>query len=235
MAVVAAERPALSIIIPALNEAENLPDTLACLQPMRARGQEVIVVDGGSRDTSIETARHVADQVIGSARGRARQMNRGAQFARGEILWFLHADTRVPEHADGAILSAVASTGRCWGRFDVQVADASLLLAWVTRLMNLRSRLTGIATGDQGMFMTRAAFEQMGGFEEIPLMEDIAASRCLRRQSPPAALHDTLLTSARRWRRHGVIRTIVTMWALRLAYFLGVPAQRLARYYPVHS
>ena len=235
MVAAAADTPTLSVIIPALNEAASLADTLACLQAMRARGHEVIVVDGGSRDATVDLGRHGADQVINSPPGRARQMNRGAQVARGDFLWFLHADTRVPTHADGLIASALTSSGHCWGRFDVRLADDSVLLSWVARLMNLRSRLSGIATGDQGMFMTRVAYEQIGGFEDIPLMEDVAASRALRRQSAPATLRTSLLTSARRWREHGIIRTIVTMWGLRLAYFLGVPAQRLARYYSAHS
>lgn len=170
-----------------------------------------------------------------SSRGRARQMNAGARAASGDILWFLHADTRTPEHADRQIITALDSAGHSWGRFDVTLADNSYLLGWVARSMNWRSRLTGIATGDQGIFMTRMAYEHIGGFEDIPLMEDIAASRALRQLSRPAVVRTPLLTSARRWRRHGIIKTIVTMWGLRLAYFLGVPSQRLARFYSLHS
>ncbi|MGB5260666.1 MAG: TIGR04283 family arsenosugar biosynthesis glycosyltransferase [Gammaproteobacteria bacterium] len=235
MAVVAADRPRLSIVIPALDEAACLGDTLSCLQAMRARGHEVILVDGGSQDATVHLAGQAVDRVIHSRRGRARQMNAGAHDASGDILWFLHADTRAPDNADQLIVEALTSDAHCWGRFDVELADRSLLLRGVARLMNLRSRLTGIATGDQGMFMTRAAFARIGGFEDMPLMEDIAASRALRRISPPAALRTTLPTSTRRWRRHGIVKTIVAMWGLRLAYFLGVPTQRLARYYSPHS
>lgn len=235
MAVAAADKPGLSVVIPVLNEAACLDATLSCLQPMRERGHEVIVVDGGSHDATVPLAERSADRVIHSRRGRARQMNAGAQVATGDILWFLHADTRTPVHADQLIITALASGEHHWGRFDIGLAAGSPLLGWVARFMNLRSRLTGIATGDQGIFMTRAACVRIGGFEDIPLMEDIAASRALRRISRPSVPPATLLTSARRWHRHGVIKTIVTMWGLRLAYFLGVPSQRLARYYSQHS
>lgn len=234
MAAAAADRPVLSIVIPALNEAACLDVTLACLQPMRARGHEVIVVDGGSHDATVQLAGQAADRVISSRRGRARQMNTGAQVATGDVLWFVHADTRTPDNADQLIITALASRRHDWGRFDVELDDAGLLLGWVARFMNLRSRLTGIATGDQGMFMTRAAYERIGGFEDIPLMEDISASRALRRRTRPLVPQTRLLTSARRWRRQGIIKTILTMWGLRLAYYLGVPSQRLARYYALH-
>ncbi|MDH5470227.1 MAG: TIGR04283 family arsenosugar biosynthesis glycosyltransferase, partial [Gammaproteobacteria bacterium] len=168
-------------------------------------------------------------------RGRARQMNAGAAIASGDIYWFLHADTLAPEDADKRILAAFVSGQRQWGRFDVALPGNDVLLRLVARLMNLRSRLSGVATGDQGLFMTRSAFERIGGFEDIPIMEDIAASRALKRISRPVALRTALLTSDRRWYRHGIIRTITTMWALRLAYFMGVPPWRLARYYSSHS
>jgi rSAM/selenodomain-associated transferase 2 len=235
VAAVAADRPRLSIVIPALNEAASLSATLSCLQALRARGHEIIVVDGDSHDATVHLAEQASDRVIHSSRGRARQMNAGAQQATGDILWFLHADTRAPDNADQLIIRALTSGTHCWGRFDVALDDHSRLLGWVARLMNLRSRLTGMATGDQGIFVTQAAFAGIGGFEDVPLMEDIAASRALRRRSPPAALRTTLLTSTRRWRRHGIVKTIVAMWGLRLAYFLGVPTQRLARYYSPHS
>ena len=235
MVAAAADPPVLSVVIPALNEAACLAATLYPLQAMRRRGHEVIVVDGGSHDATVRRAERLADRVIESPRGRARQMNAGARVARGELLWFLHADTRTPAQADALIIGALTADGHDWGRFDIELADGSVLLGWVARMMNLRSRLTGIATGDQGLFMTRAAFEHIGGFENIPLMEDIAASKALRRLSPPARLQACLQTSARRWRRHGIIRTIVTMWGLRLAYSLGVPSHRLARYYQPHS
>ena len=235
MAAAAADSPRISVIIPALNESAHLQATLECLQDLRGRGHEIIVVDGGSSDATMSLARAAADRVICSGRGRARQMNAGAEIAGGDSFWFLHADTRVPKDADRLINAALGSGNHSWGRFDVRLDDDGRLLRLVARLMNLRSRLTGIATGDQGLFMTRTAFVHIGGFEDIPLMEDIAASRVLRRLSRPATPRARLQTSARRWRRHGVFRTVLTMWSLRLGYFLGVPAQRLARFYSVHS
>jgi rSAM/selenodomain-associated transferase 2 len=233
--VAAAEHRQISVIVPALNESAHISATLARLQPMRSRGHEVIVIDGGSIDATLSLAGPSADRVIISERGRARQMNAGAAIAAGDIYWFLHADTLAPVDADKRILAALGTAQCQWGRFDVTLPGSDMLLRLVARLMNLRSRLSGVATGDQGLFMTRSAFERIGGFENIPIMEDIAASRALKRISRPLALRTTLLTSDRRWYRHGIIRTISTMWALRLAYFLGVPPWRLARYYSSHS
>lgn len=235
VAAAAADSPRISVIIPALNESAHVLATLDRLQALRRRGHEVIVVDGGSSDTTVSLAMTAADRVICSGRGRARQMNAGAEIAGGDNFWFLHADTQVPQDADRLINAALGSGIHGWGRFDVRLDDDGRLLRCVALLMNLRSRLTGIATGDQGLFMTRAAFDRIGGFEDIPLMEDIAASRALGRLSRPVALRAHLQTSARRWRRHGVCTTILTMWSLRLGYFLGVPAHRLARFYSVHS
>lgn len=235
MAAVAADHTRLSVIIPVLNEAECITETVGRLQSMRARGHEVIVVDGGSTDSTVALVKQSADRLIRADRGRARQMNAGARNASGDIFWFLHADTRVPDNADEQILSALATGMNCWGRFDITLADSGVLLACVARAMNLRSRLTGIATGDQGIFMTRSAYERIGGFEDIPLMEDIAVSRVLGKLSRPAALRTALATSTRRWRRYGVVRTVVTMWGLRLGYFIGIPPHRLSRFYAAHS
>jgi len=224
----------LSVVVPALNESETIVATLAPLQPWRRRGAEVLVVDGGSGDSTPALATPFADRVLRGPRGRARQMNAGAEAADGQVLVFLHADTRLPEDADGAVLRAVTEDGRCWGRFDVRLegADRHPLLRLVGRMMNARSRLTGIATGDQALFVTRAAFRAVGGFPDQPLMEDIALSRALKRRcGPPACLRERALTSSRRWEQGGVIRTILRMWALRLAYFLGVDPARLARWY----
>jgi rSAM/selenodomain-associated transferase 2 len=223
--------PALSIIIPALEEAATIADALGALAPFRARGAEVIVVDGGSRDGTMEAAQPLADRVIAAARGRGAQMNAGAAAARGEVLLFLHADTRLPTEADRVVLDVLRRTKRAWGRFDVTIAGRSPLLRLVAALMNLRSRLTGIATGDQAMFMTRAAFAQAGGFPDIPLMEDVVLSRQLKRVSAPACLHARVTTSGRRWDRDGVVRTVVTMWRLRFAFFLGAEPSQLARHY----
>lgn len=221
----------LSIIIPALNEAATIGATLAALQPLRAAGCELIVVDGGSADgTPLRAAAHV-DVLLQATRGRARQMNAGARAAQGTVLWFLHADTLPPAQAGKLILDGLERSGRDWGRFDVRLSGAHPLLRVVERLMNLRSRLTGIATGDQGVFVRRDVFERLGGFPDIELMEDIALSRALKHLGPPLCLDTPLLSSSRRWERRGIVRTILLMWTLRLAYALGVSPARLVWWY----
>lgn len=221
----------LSIIIPVLNEEVLLDPCLLALQPFRSRGHEIIVVDGGSRDQTLDLARNRADLVLVTARGRSTQMNRGAAVARGDVLWFLHADNRVPQQADQLIRNALESSSSIWGRFDVALSGQTAVLRLVAKLMNLRSRLTGIATGDQGIFVTRDAFERIGGFPAVALMEDIGISRMLKRISPPLCIEQQLVASSRRWERNGVLRTIVLMWVLRLGYALGVSPSRLARIY----
>jgi rSAM/selenodomain-associated transferase 2 len=227
--------PKLSIVIPTLDEAAGIVAQLESLQPLRARGHEVIVVDGGSRDGTAGLARPLADRVLDAPRGRAVQMNAGARLATADILLFLHADTRLPERADTLVSDALARPDRGWGRFDVRICGRHPLLPVVAAAMNLRSRLTGIATGDQAIFVRRRLFEALGGFPEIALMEDIALSRSLRARSRPVCLRSRVLTSGRRWEKHGVLRTIFTMWRLRLAYFLGAAPARLARDYPSHE
>ena len=234
MVAAAADHRHISVIIPALNEGAVISHTLEALQPLRRRGHEVIVVDGGSCDATVELAGVLTDRVIRSDPGRATQMQAGAGAAQGAILWFLHADTLPPPHADRLIQQALQDESVCWGRFDVRFPDPRRLLRLVAWSMNTRSRLSGIATGDQGIFVTRGCYEQAGGFPSIPLMEDIALSRALRKCSPPACLQHCLSTSARRWLEHGVMRTILLMWGLRLAYFLGISPQRLASYYAAH-
>ena len=221
----------LSIIIPALNEAGNIPALLDSLQPLRRRGAEIIIVDGGSTDGTADLARNRADRVIAAPAGRARQMNAGARAARGEILCFLHADSRLPEGADGLMIDGLARSRRSWGRFDVHIEGKHPLLHVIARMMNWRSRLTSIATGDQGLFITRSLFEAAGRFPEIALMEDIALSRRLKRYGPPLCIAHKLTTSGRRWERHGVWRTMLLMWRLRLAYWLGADPDRLALQY----
>jgi len=221
----------LSIIVPCLNEAEGIAGTLAALAPLRERGAEVIVVDGGSQDATIACAAPLADAVIAATRGRASQMNTGAARARGEILLFVHADTLLPEAADALIVDGLKRSRRGWGRFDVAIAGRNPLLRVVAWLMNLRSRLTGIATGDQAIFATRSLFTATGGYPEIPLMEDVAFSKRLKRYGPPLCLRHRLTTSGRRWEKHGVLRTILLMWRLRLAYWLGADPRKLAMRY----
>ena len=218
----------LSIIVPCLNEAKGIVNALDALALLRARGAEVIVVDGGSDDGTAERAAPHADCVLSAPRGRASQMNAGAARARGEILLFLHADSRLPESADALIVEGLKRLRRGWGRFDVAIAGGGLPLRVVARLMNARSRLTGIATGDQGIFVTRSLFMAAGGYPEIALMEDIALCKRLKRFGPPLCLRHRLITSGRRWEQRGVVRTILLMWRLRLAYWLGADPGKLA-------
>ena len=199
----------ISIIVPVLDEAGGLAAALGALQPARERGHEVIVVDGGSKDATVAIAQPLADRVVTAPKGRAAQMNAGANEARSDALLFLHADTRLPEEAD----------------------SGHPALAVVGFMMNLRSRWTGIATGDQAMFVRRTTFAEVGGFPALALMEDIALSSRLQKIGPPACLRERALTSGRRWERGGIIATVMLMWRLRFLYFLGADPQRLARYY----
>jgi rSAM/selenodomain-associated transferase 2 len=221
----------LSIVMPVLNEAPDIEQALRALQPLRASGHEVIVVDGGSTDGSARLAAALADRVVEAERGRANQMNHGARAACGDVLLFLHADTRLPEQASQLILDEMARSGLEWGRFDVRIDSRHWLLQVVGALMNWRSRLTGICTGDQAIFVSRRLFLGLGGFPPIALMEDIALSRKLRRVSLPLCASTPAWTSARRWERGGVVRTILLMWWLRLRYFFGASPAHLARIY----
>jgi rSAM/selenodomain-associated transferase 2 len=221
----------LSIIVPCLDESQGITEALSALAPLRARGAEVIVADGGSRDGTAERARPHADAVITAPRGRASQMNAGAACARGEILLFLHADTRLPDAADALVVDGLKRTRRGWGRFDVAIAGRHPLLKVVAFLMNWRSRLTGITTGDHAIFVTRSLYTAAGGYPDIALMEDIELSKRLKRFGPPLCLKHRLITSGRRWEERGVLRTILLMWRLRLAYWLGAdPAKLAVRY-----
>jgi rSAM/selenodomain-associated transferase 2 len=226
-------KPVLSIVIPALNEAAGLEATLQALQPLRLRGVELVLADGGSSDSTPTLAQPWVDAVVDAPRGRALQMNAGAARARASVLLFLHADTRLPPLADVLVLQAVqrSDQGACWGRFDVRIEGRPWMLRVVAVLMNLRSRASGIATGDQAIFITRGAFERVGGFPEQPLMEDIEISRRLKRLGRPACLRARVCTSGRRWEQRGVWRTIVLMWRLRWRYWRGESPARLAEAY----
>lgn len=221
----------LSVVVPVLDEAGTIESCLRALAPLRARGAEVIVVDGGSSDATTTLAAPWCDRVTSAARGRAAQMNAGAIEARGDVLLFLHADTTLPPDADRLVLEGMRASGRRWGRFDVRLSGTHPLLRVVERSMNWRSRLTAIATGDQGLFIERALFGAVGGFASMPLMEDIELSRRLRRHGRPLCLRAQAVASSRRWENHGVLRTILLMWRLRLAYFLGADPVGLARIY----
>ncbi len=221
----------VSIIIPVLNEAANILPTLQALQTWRKRGHEVIVVDGQSRDATAELAGPLCDKLLISPTGRAVQMNSGAAQAHGNILLFLHADTRLPDNAIEAMIKAIKRSGRVWGRFDIRLSGHHPLLWVVGMMMNLRSRLTGIATGDQAIFVRRDVFHRVHGYAAIALMEDVSLSGKLLHLSRPACIRLKAVTSSRRWEQNGILRTILLMWYLRLAYFLGTPAESLARIY----
>jgi rSAM/selenodomain-associated transferase 2 len=221
----------LSIIVPCLNESAGIAATLEALAPLRSRGAEVIVVDGGSADGTAQLAAPRADRVLTAPRGRASQMNAGAAASRGEILLFMHADALLPESADALIVEGLKNRRRGWGRFDVAIAGPHPLLRLVETLMNLRSRATGIATGDQAIFVTRSLFTAAGGYPDIALMEDVALSKRLKHFGPPLCLKHRLTISARRWEKHGVLRTALLRWALRTAYRLGADPGKLAARY----
>jgi rSAM/selenodomain-associated transferase 2 len=224
----------LAIIVPVLNERATIEPALQRLAPLRERGARIIVVDGGSNDGTLHTAAPHADRAIVAPRGRALQMNAGARDATAsdaDVLLFLHADTELPPEADRLIFRALSNARRVWGRFDVQIVGRSRWLPIVAFLMNWRSRLTGICTGDQAIFVTRGAFVALEGFAPIALMEDIEFSKRAKRLSAPLALPARVRTAGRRWDTHGAWRTIVLMWRLRLAYYLGADPDELARRY----
>lgn len=221
----------ISIVVPALDEAAGIQSVLAPLQPLRERGHEVIVVDGGSTDGTPDLAASLADRVISSPRGRAVQQNAGAAAASGDVLLFLHADTALPDGADALVLGGLRRTGRGWGRFDVRLSGRHPLLRVVERMIGIRSRLSGIATGDQAIFVRREWFWRGGGFPELPLMEDVAITRALKRLGRPLCLRTRVTTSSRRWEERGIARTILLMWRLRWAYFRGADPAELARRY----
>ncbi len=218
-----------SIIIPTLNEEKTIESCLSALQPLRSNC-EIIIVDGGSTDNTIVIARSLADKVVSSDKGRARQMNNGARYASGNVLIFLHADTSLPENALQLIQQKLNSS-RKWGRFDIQLSGKHFMLKVIAQMMNWRSRLTGIATGDQVIFVTRQAFEKAGQYPEINLMEDIAICKALRKISPPICLKAKVISSGRRWERYGIYKTILLMWNIRLRYFFGADPQILAFLY----
>ena len=221
----------ISIIIPALNEADHIETCLSGLQGLRNGGHEVIVVDGGSTDNTQKLAMPLVDKILQHEKGRARQMNAGAGVASGDILLFLHTDTCLPQNIDKHILACIKESENCWGYFNVRLSGAHWLFRVIEWCMNLRSRITGIVTGDQAMFMTRLLYKHVKGFDEIELMEDIAMSSKLNRIVKPVCLKQRVITSSRRWERNGIVHTIFKMWRLRLAYYLGADPVSLARQY----
>lgn len=223
------DAPRLALVVPVLNESAVLPALLEQLAGLRSRSVEIIIVDGGSSDDTVALARQRGFRVVEAPTGRAGQMNAGAAVSQAGMLLFLHADTQLPPAADRLIMAALRQ--RPWGRFDVRITGRSPVLRIVAALMNIRSALTGIATGDQALFMTRVAYDAVDGFPDQALMEDIEISRRLRRLAAPARIKRPALTSGRRWETHGVWRTIVLMWRLRWAYWRGASPEQLARRY----
>ncbi len=220
----------ISIIIPVLNEEQNLSRLGDYLRDVRQQGHEVIIVDGGSRDNTLSVAYQLTDKVIVSHPGRAVQMNSGAEIASGEVLLFLHADTFLPDDAL-AVISALSLEKNIWGRFDVCLSGNRFVFRLIEALMNLRSCVTSIATGDQAIFIEKNLFQRVAGFPEIALMEDIAISRRLKKIVKPLCLKQKVITSSRRWENNGVVATVLLMWKLRLYYFFGVSPEKLKRLY----
>lgn len=222
--------PSVSVIVPALDEAKCIAGTLGALRDQNQTPLELIVADGGSVDGTPEIAGPLADLVIQAPRGRARQMNEAASRASGEVLWFVHADT-VPGKGAIAELRSAVRRGRCWGRLRPRLSGRQWLFRVIERFIHWRAILTGISTGDQTLFVTRDAFDRVGGFPELPLMEDLAIARALRRMQWPATCRVDAITSSRRWERDGIWRTVALMWRLRLAWWFGADPERLARQY----
>ena len=225
------EALSLAVILPALNEAAALPETLAALAPLKDAGAEILVVDGGSTDGTLAAASQAGVRTVVSARGRALQMNAGAGSTTAALLVFLHADTRLSAPAMRVLCALAAAPAPVWGRFDVRLTGRHPAFRIIERMINVRSRLSGIATGDQAIFVHRSLFEAVGGFPCIPLMEDVALSKALRGKQRPLCLRETVTTDARRWETRGIFRTVLLMWGLRGAYALGVAPERLARFY----
>jgi len=227
--------PTLSIIIPALDEAEALPRLLEQLAPARERGAEIIVVDGGSSDDTVALAEAAGARMVHAERGRAQQLQAGIDASAGEALWLLHADSDIDPFADQHIVWNLAEYGRLWGWFSLRLDSRQWLLRVVARAINIRSRLSGIATGDQGIFVLRAALERSGGVPMQPLMEDVELCVRLNELGPPQVLLKRITSSARHWQRRGVLPTILLMWRLRLAYAMGADPADLAKRYRVSS
>ena len=226
----------LSIIIPCLSEEKNIRETLLPLQNLRQRGHEIILADGGSTDNTTNISANLYDQLITCKKGRAHQMNSGAKLSSNEILCFLHADTIAPKNLDRLIIETLHKTHKMWGRFNIKLSGKHWLFRIIETSINLRSCISGIASGDQGIFVYRDVFDQLNGFASIPLMEDIELSKRLKEKSRPACITNTpLITSSRRWEKHGILKTVYLMWRLRLKFFMGVPANQLENLYRYHD
>ena len=221
----------LSIIIPSFNEEDNILNTLNAVQVLRKAGHEMILVDGGSTDRTLDLAQGLVDTIIKSEKGRAKQMNAGAKEAQGDILIFLHADTVLPKNIENVIIESLSYSKCVWGRFNVQLSGKSLAFRIIETLMNKRSCLTSIATGDQAIFIQKNMFYEINGFPEIPLMEDIEISKKLKHYSKAICIKERVITSSRRWEENGILRTVLLMWSIRLAWFFGISAEQLKKRY----
>jgi len=220
----------LSVIVPVINEEMNLSRIAGCLRSVIEQGHEVIIVDGGSTDNTLTIAYDITDTIIISKKGRALQMNNGASVASGNVVLFLHADTLLPENV-AEIISDVYVGENFWGRFDVRLSNEKYVYRLIECMMNMRSSLTSIVTGDQAMFFEKNLFDRIGGFPEIALMEDVEISRQLKKISKPVRLKSKVVTSSRRWETNGVVATVLLMWKLRLYYFFGVSPEKLSQMY----
>ena len=221
----------ISFVIPVLNEEKMIKDSLRNLQWLRKLGHEIIIVDGGSRDATVASAKLLACRVMSSAPGRSAQMNEGAKKSIGDVVCFLHIDSVFPRDGVKAMAEYLEGISEAWGRFDVQLSGRHVFFRIIERMMNFRSRLTGVATGDQAIFMTRQLFEKVNGYSLIPLMEDIEISSRLKRYHQPICLRQHVITSSRRWEVGGIYKTVWLMWRLRFAYWLGSDPKRLAQLY----
>lgn len=225
----------ISVIIPTYNEESTLSATINSVRQSASAADnfQIIVTDGGSTDKTIEIAKNERCQIVNSKKGRGNQLNAGAQAADGNILLFLHADTYLPDSFDVLVKNAINSNAGFynWGRFNIKLSGNHIFFRLIETMISLRSRVTGIATGDQAIFLERKLFEKISGYKDIPLMEDIELTKRLRRISAPICLSNTVITSSRRWENDGIVRTILLMWLLRGLYFIGVNPTTLQKYY----
>jgi len=222
----------ISIIVPVYNEASSIETFLKSLQLFRQYGHEIVLVDGKSQDQTLQLARPYVDRMISSEKSRARQMDLGAKMASGQVFLFLHADTQLPELADQLILNSLAQ-GFHWGRFNIRLSGSDKLFRLIEKMMNWRSCLTGIATGDQAIYLSKMLYKDIGGFPQIALMEDIELCTRLIKWTKPDCIKQTVISSSRRWEKNGIIRTVLLMWMMRLQYFFGVSPEKLQKqYYP---
>jgi rSAM/selenodomain-associated transferase 2 len=219
----------ISVIVPVLNEEKSIAASLMELQ--RLKPEEMIIVDGGSSDETREICQRFGVELYLSHPGRAAQMNFGAQRASGDVLLFLHADTRLPPSAFDDIRAALQDRQVLGGRFDLELDSPRPLLKLIGFMISLRSRLSKVGTGDQAIFVRREIFAELGGYADIPLMEDVALSRALKRRGAVACLRSRVVSSARRWEMEGIWRTVLKMWTLKTLYLLGISPVRLKRYY----